>query len=376
MERGGDPNLPNQKEQTALDVCHNEEIRRLLTASFSPPTQHAHSTPPTALPASVSLGEGNREPIEGEPKDKLTHSQDDSAFFPNPPPLPLQSVHHKVEIQSTTPSGSTGSEAPVPQSLEPVNATPSRTRKRSKREREKGRGFGDVSSSESDSELLVTVRKAPRLVDRLPDSVREEGVGEGGDVRCGEGEGEKGEKTDGRTESGDKKELEDKELVDVEKDGDEVKEEKDGAIDTENGVEEKSTNSGKQEGTDERERLGSDDGPHVGQEEGQGAMEEKASADVASNAAEESAVAAVEAEAETGEPEEHSAGKETEVEKCTTENTTAERGIQVSLFTHTCFYECAGCAGKLMHCEHLGFSQHVFTRECVLNGSSNLDICP
>ena len=332
MEHGGDPNLPNEKEQTPLDVCPNEEIRRLLTASFSPPTQHALSTPPTALPASVSQGEGNREPIESEVKVKPsdeTHSQDDSAFSPNPPPVPLQSVHRKVEIQSTTPSGSTASEAPTPQSVEPVNATPSRTRKRSKREGEKGRGFGDVSS---DSELLVTVRKVPRLMDRLLDSVREEGGGGGGGVRCGEGEGEKGDKTDGITERGDKNEP-DEELVDVEKDGDEVREEKDGAIDAENREEEKSTNSGKQDGKDERELPSSDDKPLVGQEEeGKGVMEEKASADVASNAAEKSTVAAGGGERETGEPEEHSAGKETEVEKCTTEETTAERGIIIHRF--------------------------------------------
>ena len=95
--------------------------------------------------------------------------------------------------QSAVSSDSGAAVAGRPGQSAPAGTTPSRTRRRTKRERGSegvGRVFSDVSSSESDSELLAVGRKVPRLVDRLPASVREEG-GVGG-VEWGEGEEERG----------------------------------------------------------------------------------------------------------------------------------------------------------------------------------------
>ena len=402
MEHGGDPNLANEKEQTPLDVCPNEDIRLLLTATLpSTPTQptHLHPTTPTPLPTSVTQ-ESHLE-TERRPSDE-THTQDDSAFSPDRQ-QPLQSIHHKVTRQSTTPSSSTTSEGavsqrflpvvtpsrtttptPLPtsvaqescleqidperrpsdethtqedsafspdqqqplqsihhkvtrkscslttsegavsQRLLPVTVTPSRTRKRSKRGREMGKTFSDVSSSESDSELLVTLRKVPRLVDRLPASVREEGGGGGG------GEGEKEEEKDGGVEK-EESELEEG-AVNLEKEGEKVEQEKGGAtIGEEEEEKEQSTDNVELEGKDEEGQVSGDDNkPHVELEEGgRGAIEEKTGTDVV--AADSTAVVA--SPEAGGEGEEETAETEKEIGTCTGKEVSEQQSESLVLLT-------------------------------------------
>lgn len=189
MEHGSDPNLANEKEQTSLDVCPNEEIRQILTSTYAKTTGQQQTasvledTAPVVTTNQPGIIETEMMETHESKEDKGEQSEEDSAFLPDT--IPLQSVHQITTTQSTI---STTSTVPV--------TTPSRSRKRSKRGREEGgvRIFSDVSSSESDSELIVTARKIPRLIDRLPVSVKEESVrGEGESVGVDKGmeEGEK-----------------------------------------------------------------------------------------------------------------------------------------------------------------------------------------
>ena len=268
VEHGSDPNLPNEKEQTPLDVCPSEEIRQLLmgTTLASPNLQPATSSSGESHAVSSVTEQGHVEATESKAKVKQDlqsdETQEDSAFSPITEPVPLQSTHREHTTQQSTPGAL---ETPTSQKPPPVTATPSRMRKRSKRERERGRVFSDVSSSESDSELLVTVRKVPRLVDRLPASVREEegggggggGDGSGGGGGGGGGEGEKGEEE--RDEGAEEKEKKEQEEV---KEGEKV-EQNDGAaareVEEKEKGEEQSTDNVKLERNDEVEKPTIDD---------------------------------------------------------------------------------------------------------------------
>ena len=125
--------------------------------------QEDRGSPPAASSTSQP-GHTETESMEQTESREEQRSEEDCAFLPES--IPLQSLH---QTQSSVTASSD------------VVTTPSRSRRRSKRgrvekEEEEGRvrAFSDVSSSESDSELMVTTRKVPRLVDRLPASVREE----------------------------------------------------------------------------------------------------------------------------------------------------------------------------------------------------------
>lgn len=216
LEHGSNPNLANEKEQTPLDVCPNEDIRQLLTNAITQTksTHHSDSEDPTAeteLPipahshsqpsplhvdvAEFKLKEKEESVEQGEEKGR---DEEDCAFLPDPQFIPKATAAQS--ISATTAEDTT-------QQLQLPEGTPSRARRRGKRERGfalKGKGHSDVSSSESESELLAIVRKVPRLVDRLPSSVEEGSSAdeqlvseasvmvreEGGKKVEGEGEGE------------------------------------------------------------------------------------------------------------------------------------------------------------------------------------------
>lgn len=187
LEHGSDPNLANEKEQTPLDVCPNEHIRQILTTTTAKtkltrqsvsedqtaetelpiPSAHSHSQPsPLDVTDVTELKlEEKQEPVEED--EGKGRDEEDSAFLPDPQSIPRATAAQPI-------CGTTAKNTTPPQQL--AEGTPSRTRRRGKRERGfplKGKGHGDVSSSESESELLVTARKVPRLVDRLPSSVEE-----------------------------------------------------------------------------------------------------------------------------------------------------------------------------------------------------------
>ena len=216
LEHGGDPNLANEKEQTSLDVCPSEEIRHILTNTTTktrPSTGNKDQATEIPLPAAVSDQQSapvRMDMLESELKEKQEsteeeekESEEDSAFLSEPLTTPFQSSAY-CDTTSTQSATSTATAEDTTQQLPEV--TPSRSRRRSKRERGfilKGRGLSDVSSSESDSELMVTARKVPRLMDRVPAILREEsasveerqtivetGRGQGRDEVGGEGEGE------------------------------------------------------------------------------------------------------------------------------------------------------------------------------------------
>ena len=182
MECGGDPHLANEKEQTPIDVCPTEELRHILTSSLQPRPQTTTDTPTSPLSGkNIDLTLNRPKPdcdsLDKTPKRRRTQSEGDSVFSPPLTPQSPLLVHHK-----RTSAPLVSDEAPLyVRTAAVVSSTPSRLRKRSKRERERGERvvFSDVSSSESDSEMLLvrTSRKAPRLVDRLPASVKEEGGG-------------------------------------------------------------------------------------------------------------------------------------------------------------------------------------------------------
>lgn len=212
LEHGSDPNLANEKEQTSLDVCPNQEIRQVLTnttAKPKPRLQTDSENQNTAqLPVPSLIGRQCVHLSESEPKEKQEPTEEekegekdeeDSAFLPEPLSTPIHSRHSRATAIQSPMSASTAENAMqcLPES------TPSRTRRRGKRERGFVQRFSDVSSSESDSEQLVTARKVPRLLDRLPASVKEESsteekqvTGAAGEVKGGqrqvggEGEGE------------------------------------------------------------------------------------------------------------------------------------------------------------------------------------------
>ena len=181
MEYGGDPYLANEKELTPLDVCSNDEVRLLLTASYSKPCPQAvGDTPTTSPPLGTRCGQIELTPEEStkteiktldeETLTKVSKYDEESVFLATAP-----------SVQPSISSPTSADETPIIRGVPPPShspmATPSRSRKRSNRERESGRVFSDVSSSESDSELHTISRKAPRLIDRLPPTNLSEELG-------------------------------------------------------------------------------------------------------------------------------------------------------------------------------------------------------
>ena len=222
LEHGSDPNLANEKEQTPLDVCPNEDIRQLLTNAIAktkltrhsdsedqttetelPIPAHSHGQP-SPLHVDVAEFKQNEKEESLEQGEEKGRDEEDSAFLPDPQSIPIATAAQSISANTA--------EDTTPQQQLP-EGTPSRARRRGKRERGfalKGKGHGDVSSSESESELLATVRKVPRLVDRLPSSVEEGSSAdeqlvseasvmvqeEGGKEGVGEGEGERRDSSD------------------------------------------------------------------------------------------------------------------------------------------------------------------------------------
>ena len=236
LEHGSDPNLANEREQTSLDVCPNDEIRQILTNTTAKTGLSTSNGNEIAVPTAHSDRQSAPVHIEREQKEKQEsteeeekESEEDSAFLPEPHTVPLQSaLYHKTTSSQSTVSAtisiqSTASTATSEDTTRQLpEVTPSRSRRRLKRERGfalKGKGVGDVSSSESDSELLVTARKVPRLVDRLPAVLREESDGVDERISMGvtgkvEGEGVVGGESEGelmKANSGGDVEVEEKE---------------------------------------------------------------------------------------------------------------------------------------------------------------------
>ena len=143
LEHGGDPNLANEKEQTSLDVCPNEEIRHILTNTTTktrPSTGNKDHT--TEIPIPVAVSDQQSAPVhmdmlESEQKEKQEsteeeekESEEDSAFLSEPLTTPLQSSVY-CDTTSTQSTISTATAEDTTQQLPEV--TPSRSRRRSMR---------------------------------------------------------------------------------------------------------------------------------------------------------------------------------------------------------------------------------------------------
>ena len=179
LERGSDPSLANDKELTPLDVCTDENIRKLLVNAHQhakPSKNRQHGDNRELLTQDGAAKKKQLETaFETEPKmnEGMDEGEDDSAFV-------ADSLSSISPLSSKPPARFCATSS----HQLPPETTPSRTRRQGKREGSAfslvGRIFSDMSSSESDSELLETAKKVGEKDGR---GEAREDVGEGAGER-------------------------------------------------------------------------------------------------------------------------------------------------------------------------------------------------